>query len=87
MEKYSIERKENVGLELNKGEFNSRVLSKHKENYGELSAKSIENRSYKTFGELMKIHKYSENKNALLVGKVQSGKTANLEMITALDFG
>lgn len=84
MEKYSIERKENVGLELNKGEFNSRVLSKHKENYGELSAKSIENRSYKTFGELMKIHKYSENKNALLVGKVQSGKTANLEMITAL---
>lgn len=84
MEKYSLGEKLKIESELNRGVYSEGVRRKHKESFGDLSAESIYQKSYTTFVELAKNYKTSQNKNALLVGKVQSGKTANLEMITAL---
>lgn len=66
------------------GHFVEKVFLKQKNDYGEKSA-------IKTRDSVMNIYKKSnalvfnnsDNKNILLVGKVQSGKTSNLEMFSA----
>lgn len=67
------------------GPCQSKIYEKHCTSYGENGANSILEKVHSIFDEVLKQqddpHK---SNNALLVGKVQSGKTSNLEMLTAL---
>ena len=84
MDIYKIEDKK---IAIKYGRFKNKVNEKHIDSYGELSAKNILNNSTKILKQLF-MQKYDQkiSNNSLLVGKVQSGKTSNLEMITALAF-
>lgn len=66
------------------GHFVEKVFLKQKSDYGEKSANKTRDRVmniYKKSNSL--VSNNSDNKNILLVGKVQSGKTSNLEMFSA----
>ena len=69
------------------GNYANKVSEKHKKSYGENGANNIRNNVVETFGKLLsQIDNPNETNNSLLVGKVQSGKTSNLELLTALAF-
>lgn len=64
-----------------------KVFFKHVAAYGETGANNIRDNIVTTFSESIKqINNPNKNNNMLLVGKVQSGKTSNLELFTALAF-
>lgn len=72
---------------IRQGKYFEKVHSKHKDAYGEFGAVNIRDNITSTFGEaLRQLEDQSVNNNMLLVGKVQSGKTSNLELFTALAF-
>lgn len=69
------------------GNYANKVSEKHRKSYGENGANNIRNNVVETFGKLLsQIDNPNETNNSLLVGKVQSGKTSNLELLTALAF-
>lgn len=72
---------------IRQGKYFEKVHAKHKDAYGESGAINIRDNITSTFGEaLRQLGNQSLNNNMLLVGKVQSGKTSNLELFTALAF-
>lgn len=65
----------------------NKVFAKHKQKYGSDSAAKIRDNVTSIFKTCIHQVKNScKNNNVLLVGKVQSGKTSNLEMFTAMAF-
>jgi len=82
MEEYVIKNSE--ALEFNLGNFSQLVLSKYSYKYGQESKKKLLDNGYKIFKKTFSNN--IQSNNLLLVGKVQSGKTANLEFLTALLF-
>lgn len=72
---------------IRQGKYFQKVHAKHKDAYGEFGAINIRDNITSTFGEaLCQLENQAVNNNMLLVGKVQSGKTSNLELFTALAF-
>ena len=85
-EKYFIE-ENNEELDIAFGHFVDKVFNKQVKDYGETSALKTRERVKDMFRNCLKLaNSDSKNKNVLLVGKVQSGKTSNLEMFTAFAF-
>jgi len=68
------------------GKYCELVFAKHKISYGEKSANEIRERMRGIFKDTQILLEKPEKHNMLLIGKVQSGKTSNLEMFTALAF-
>lgn len=87
MEQYTIN-KPDWSPSVIEGNFFHRIYQKHIEAYGEKGAKNIVTNVRSTYNKLMKqlATEHTGNHNSLLVGKVQSGKTSNLELLTALAF-
>ena len=87
MEQYTIKRS-SASSSIKVGKFFHRIHQKHVEAYGEIGANNIVTNVRATYSKLMtqlSVNKEG-NHNSLLVGKVQSGKTSNLELLTALAF-
>lgn len=87
MEQYTIKRP-NASPSIKEGKFFHRIHTKHIEAYGEVGANNIVTNVRATYSKLMMQLSVNKdgNHNSLLVGKVQSGKTSNLELLTALAF-
>lgn len=69
------------------GKYYEKIHEKHVESYGEYGAANIRDNITSTFREaLIQLDTPNKSNNMLLVGKVQSGKTSNLELFTALAF-
>ena len=89
MERYLINGRGNQmdDITIKQGKYFDKVHDKHIEDYGEYGAANIHDNITSTFREaLLQEKNPSKNNNILLVGKVQSGKTSNLELFTALAF-
>ena len=85
MEKYVIKDEKNEPLKL--GRFYALVNNKHINAYGEVGANNIVSNVIETYENIQKqFNDPLKNNNVLLVGKVQSGKTSNLELLTAIAF-
>ena len=85
MEAYNYSLGNGNGLQF--GKYYTLVNKKHIQSYGELGATNIVNNSVQTYSNIVKqLRNPVLNNNVLLVGKVQSGKTSNLELLTALAF-
>ncbi|MEE0715577.1 MAG: Z1 domain-containing protein [Eubacterium sp.] len=86
MEEYVIEKeeRENYAVPINQGCYYKKVHSKHIESYGDFGANNIRDNIMSTFKVALEQYYSEKNNNMLLVGKVQSGKTSNLELFTAL---
>ncbi len=75
------------GIIIEYGHYSELVNSKHKKAYGPEGAASTRDAATRILSDAMKQTKdTSQSNNVLLVGKVQSGKTSNLEMLSALAF-
>ena len=87
MEQYSINRTDTT-QHIIEGKFFNRIHQRQIESYGEMGAYNIVQNVRATYTKLMQqLHLGANNNhNSLLVGKVQSGKTSNLELLTALAF-
>ncbi len=89
MEQYIIDGKnsEMGTVSITQGDYYNKIHQKHIEAYGEFGAANIRDNIMNTFKEaLVQLNDNYMNNNMLLVGKVQSGKTSNLELFTALAF-
>lgn len=89
MEQYKIDEKLTTSLScsVKQGKYYTKIHKKHIESYGEYGASNIRDNITNTFREAInQLNNSNRNNNMLLVGKVQSGKTANLELFTALAF-
>ncbi len=85
MEEYRIINSNENNIKF--GKFFNIVNKKHIESYGEQGADNIVENIGETYGKILQqLHDNKKNNNVLLVGKVQSGKTSNLELLTALAF-
>lgn len=87
MEQYTVN-KPSAALAITEGKFFQRIHQQHINAYGEMGANNIVQNVRATYLKLMQ-QLYANprgNHNSLLVGKVQSGKTSNLELLTALAF-
>lgn len=86
IEQYTIG-KQNVPS-IKEGKYFNLIHGKHIDSYGEDSANNIVANVRGTYVKLMQqlAEETFDNHNTLLVGKVQSGKTSNLELLTALAF-
>lgn len=74
-------------VEVKMGRFFNLVHQKHIAAYGESGAENIVDNISETYKSIMlQLNNQKQNNNILLVGKVQSGKTSNLELLTALAF-
>ena len=85
MEQYKIDNRTQT-IPINEGKFFARIREKHIDAYTQKGADNIRNNVRLTYQKLMQQLAESSNPNSLLVGKVQSGKTSNLELLTALAF-
>lgn len=89
MERYMINEFETNTevVTIKQGKYFDRIHNKHIETYGDYGAANIRDNIMSTFREAVIQEKDpNKNSNMLLVGKVQSGKTSNLELFTALAF-
>lgn len=86
MEKYIHTHKEEMEDQLSLGHFYAVVAEKHEASYGEYGASNIFHNVSDIYRHIQYQLRTSENRNVLLVGKVQSGKTSNLELLTAIAF-
>ena len=87
MEQYIVNRPSS-SIPIVESKYFTRIHQRHIEAYGETGANNIVQNVRATYQKLMQqVHgnPYG-NHNSLLVGKVQSGKTSNLELLTALAF-
>lgn len=74
-------------ISVKQGKYYKKIHDKHIQSYGDFGAANIRDNIMSTFTEaMMQIEDQSLSNNMLLVGKVQSGKTSNLELFTALAF-
>lgn len=71
---------------VTQGKFFDLIHHKHIKSYGEQGADNIVRNVRSVYVSLLQQLATQENHNSLLVGKVQSGKTSNLELLTALAF-
>ena len=87
MEQYSVNRLSST-LSIVEGKYFNLIHQKHVDSYGEFGANNIVQNVRATYSKLMEQLNtgLSENHNSLLVGKVQSGKTSNLELLSAIAF-
>ena len=87
MEKYTFVTGETSTASMKLGEYYNLVNKKHISAYGETGANNIVQNIVETYKSIqLQLADPNKNNNVLLVGKVQSGKTSNLEMLTALAF-
>jgi hypothetical protein len=89
MEQYVIGKSpsETTGITVIQGKYYEKIHMKHINSYGEYGATNIRDNITSTFREAMlQFNTAQKNNNMLLVGKVQSGKTSNLELFTAIAF-
>lgn len=89
MEEYVVDNKfvPIFPVSIKQGKYYTKIHNKHIASYGEFGAANIRDNIMSTFSEAMtQIENPSMSNNMLLVGKVQSGKTSNLELFTALAF-
>lgn len=87
MEEYEFINIPSSEITIKQTKYCEQIHKKHLESYGEYGAANIRDNIVSTFTEAIKqIKNDSQNNNTLLVGKVQSGKTSNLEFFTALAF-
>lgn len=88
MEQYVINtEKQTNSVTIIQGKYYEKIHQKHLASYGEFGATNIRDNITSTFREaLIQLNSPTKNNNMLLVGKVQSGKTSNLELFTALAF-
>jgi len=78
---------EGTVLFINQGKYYSKIHNKHIDSYGEFGATNIRDNIMSTFKQALEQEGNERvSNNMLLVGKVQSGKTSNLELFTALAF-
>lgn len=86
MEQYTIRNTNTPSVKQSK--YFNLIHEKHVASYGEESANNIVSNVLGTYVKILQQVQDSLNKNhnTLLVGKVQSGKTSNLELLTALAF-
>lgn len=86
MEQYLFnDEKSSNSIAVNQGSYYNKIHRMHIESYGDFGAEKIRDNIMSTFREAMlQISDPSKNNNMLLVGKVQSGKTSNLELFSAL---
>lgn len=76
-----------MGLSIFQGEYYTKIYDKHVAAYGQLGANNIRDNIISTYREAqIQIASQNCNNNMLLVGRVQSGKTSNLELFTAVAF-
>lgn len=68
------------------GKYYHKIHQKHIESYGQKGADNIVSNVSPIYSKLLQQLLSNKNHNSLLVGKVQSGKTSNLELLTALAF-
>ena len=87
MEQYSVNRLSST-MSIVEGKYFNLIHQKHVDSYGEFGANNIVQNVRATYSKLMEQLNtgLSENHNSLLVGKVQSGKTSNLELLSAIAF-
>ncbi|MCI9468972.1 MAG: hypothetical protein HFG45_06690 [Oscillospiraceae bacterium] len=86
MEKYRIS-EHGMELSIKFGNYFNSVNKKHIDAYGKNGADNIVENIVETYKEIhYQLASPQKNNNVLLVGKVQSGKTSNLELLTALAF-
>lgn len=87
MEQYSVNRM-GTTVPIIEGKYFRLIHKKHVDSYGELGANNIVQNVRATYSKLMEQLNsgLSGNHNSLLVGKVQSGKTSNLELLSAIAF-
>lgn len=86
MEQYQFTIPE-TAISVIQGEYYKKVFAKHIAFYTEMGANNIRDNIVTTFSEAIRqVGDPNKNNNILLVGKVQSGKTSNLELFTALAF-
>ena len=76
----------NSNFDLHEGKYVQLIYNEQLKQYGELSANFIKKQVINIFYNCQKLNNNSKHRNVLLIGKVQSGKTSNLEMFTALAF-
>lgn len=88
MEQYILGDKNNTtDVTVVQGKYYKKIHEKHRLSYGDFGAANIRDNITNTFREAMiQLHTSNKSNNMLLVGKVQSGKTSNLELFTALAF-
>lgn len=87
MEKYKVVSNDTNSINVNFGRYFDLVHRKHIESYGEIGADNIVSNIVETYKQIqVQMLNPKVSNNVLLVGKVQSGKTSNLELLTALAF-
>ena len=87
MEKYAFISNSIDSVPVVFGRYFALVHQKHIEAYGEIGADNIVNNIVETYKHIqIQMNNPAVSNNVLLVGKVQSGKTSNLELLTALAF-
>lgn len=87
MEKYTFESEKATASPMKLGKYFELVHAKHVASYGEKGADNIVQNIVETYKSIqLQLRVVDKSNNVLLVGKVQSGKTSNLEMLTALAF-
>lgn len=87
MEKYTYATTDLKDIPVKLGEYYNLVHAKHINAYGDVGADNIVENIIETYKQIqLQLISQNKNNNVLLVGKVQSGKTSNLEMLTALAF-
>ena len=84
MEQYKIEC--SSPIPFTEGRFFELIHKKHIDAYTLKGANNIVQNVRSTYSRLLRQLTTEGNHNSLLVGKVQSGKTSNLELLTALAF-
>ncbi len=87
MEKYTFAATDGTEVSVKLGDYFNQIHKKHINAYGQLGADNIVENIVETYRQIqIQMNTTNKNNNVLLVGKVQSGKTSNLEMLTALAF-
>lgn len=87
MEKYTYAPGNPADLPLKLGKYFKLVHKKHIDAYTQDGADNIVENIVETYKQIhTQLESPHKNNNVLLVGKVQSGKTSNLELLTALAF-
>ncbi len=86
MEEYTINLSPSNNI-ICDGDFVKSIKKKHIEAYGESGSNNIFQNAIEMFEKsIMLVENQVKSNNILVIGKVQSGKTSNLEMFTAIAF-
>lgn len=87
MEKYITIQNDTQNDNIKFGKYYNLVHNKHIASYSQTGADNIVSNTVETYRSIqIQLKDITKNNNVLLVGKVQSGKTSNLELFTALAF-